>query len=264
MHCYRLSESDCSPAVRVSGCFVSRDSRSHLVKSWLGQINQVVLYLGNQLFFSLLSPYSSANSFRWAWQNPHITQHIPAESRIQHATQKKRSGQPKRPRHSVASLLSNLHLLLRAPSFSRWPLELRFFSEDVYKAWVKWSQSVVEPIRDSLDIVHQFPLPAATSSGKESSPKIKRKKLDHGITALAVDYSDHKQHVEKGKDIIDFEREGSCTICHDDLDHDGGIYTICPNPGCESVTHLTCLSKHFLKGEEGAVVPIDGNCPSSC
>jgi structure-specific endonuclease subunit SLX1 len=75
-----------------------------------------------------------------------------------------------------------------------------------------------------------------------------------------VDYSNEKPHVEKGKNIVDFEREGSCAICHSDLEHDAGIYTICPNRGCESVTHLTCLSQHFLKDEEDALVPVEGQC----
>jgi structure-specific endonuclease subunit SLX1 len=84
----------------------------------------------------------------------------------------------------------------------------------------------------------------------------------HGIEALCVDYRDMKAQVEKGKEIVDFEREGSCSLCHTELEHDAGIYAICPHPGCESVTHLACLSTEFLKGDEkGALVPIQGTCP---
>lgn len=62
---------------------------------------------------------------------------------------------------------------------------------------------------------------------------------------------------------MDFEREGACAICHSDLGHDQGVYSICSSPGCESVTHLTCLSSHFLAGEMSDVlVPIKGHCPS--
>ncbi|KAE9364672.1 hypothetical protein N431DRAFT_354204 [Stipitochalara longipes BDJ] len=207
--------------------------------------------------------HTAALQFEWAWQNPHVTQHIPPESRIQHAIEKKRGGQPKRPRHSVASLLSNLHLLLHVPSFSRWPLQLRFFSQDVYKAWLKWCKTATEPIRDSITIIQDFP-PSDPVSGDESdSPKQKKAKHTHGIAALTVDYSNEKTYVEKGKNIIDFEREGSCAICHNDLEHAAGIYAICPNHACESVTHLTCLSKHFLTDEEEALVPVTGQC-SAC
>jgi structure-specific endonuclease subunit SLX1 len=77
-----------------------------------------------------------------------------------------------------------------------------------------------------------------------------------------VDYSNEKPHVEKGKNVVDFERGGSCTICQSDFEHDGGIYTICPNPGCESVTHLACLGQHFLKDDTDALVPVEGQCPT--
>ena len=70
------------------------------------------------------------------------------------------------------------------------------------------------------------------------------------------------EYVKKAKEIVDFEREGACSVCHSDLEHDAGIYTICPNPGCEAVTHMTCLSKHFLKSEPDSLLPINGTCPS--
>lgn len=203
----------------------------------------------------------AALQFEWAWQNPHITLHIPPEARLQHAAGKKRSGQPKRPRHSVSSLLSNLHLLLRVPSFSRWPLEIRFFSKDAYKAWLKWTKTSANLIRDSIPIITDFP-PEAASESDTDGVRAKKRKTTYGIAALDVAYTDIKHQVEKGKEIVEFEREGACAICHSDLEHDEGIYTICPNPGCESVTHMTCLSRHFLKDDEEALVPIIGECPS--
>jgi len=98
---------------------------------------------------------------------------------------------------------------------------------------------------------------------------------NRGIAMLPVTYATHKQHVEKGKAIIDFEREGSCSICSEDLIHDKGIYAICPHLVCETVSHLTCLSTNFLEGEAGqrsssgelnntdqspALLPIAGKC----
>ncbi|KAH8591421.1 hypothetical protein B0O99DRAFT_519520 [Bisporella sp. PMI_857] len=198
----------------------------------------------------------AALQFEWAWQNPHVTLHIPQESRIQHATGRKKSGHPKRPRHTIPSLLSNLHLLLRVPSFSRWPLKLHFFSQDAHKSWLRWTKIVSEPIRGSIIIITEFP------PDKIDGSKAAYRSGSHGIGALNVDYATQKEYVVKGKEIIDFEREGSCTICTTRLEHDEGIYAICPTDGCESVTHLTCLSKHFLENDPLAVVPIEGNCPS--
>jgi structure-specific endonuclease subunit SLX1 len=119
----------------------------------------------------------------------------------------------------------------------------------------------------------------SSTSGKGSSLKSRKTRVTtgHGITTLPLTYAPHKQHVEKSKAIIDFEREGSCSICSQDLIHDGGIYAICPHPSCESVSHLTCLSKSFLEAESGqrsssgeprnmdqdpALVPVAGKCKS--
>merc|ERR1711939_716447 len=209
----------------------------------------------------------AALQFEWAWQNPHITTHIPSDSRISHSAGKKKSGHPKRPRHTVSSLLSNLHLLLRVSSFARWPLSLHFFSPDVYKAWLKWCKSAAEPIQTTIAIIQDFPPPSSDKdppiSADERSPRSKRQKTSHGIEALEVGYDTSKAHIEKAKNIFDFEQEGSCAICRENLEHDGGIYTICPSPGCESITHITCLSKHFLKDtDDDVLLPVQGTCPS--
>lgn len=176
----------------------------------------------------------------------------------------------------MTSLLSNLHLLLRVPSFARWPLELRFFCPAVHKSWLRWCKTVAEPMRDTLNIVTDFPpLADATSSdvcGKgeapSSSPRGQKRKATHGIGALDVAYEDVKSHVEKGKSIMEFEREGACAVCSEELEHDGGVYAICPRGGCEAVSHLTCLSGHFLKEQEkdaageDVLLPIKGSCPT--
>jgi structure-specific endonuclease subunit SLX1 len=139
---------------------------------------------------------------------------------------------------------------------------VRFFSENVYKAWSKWCKTAAEPIRDSINIIQDFPTSDTASDDVLDNPSTEEAKLAHFIIALAVDYSKERPHVEKGKNIVDFEREGACSICHNDLEHDAGFYTICPNLGCESVAHLTCLSQHVLKDEEDELVPVKGQCPT--
>ena len=135
----------------------------------------------------------------------------------------------------------------------------------MYKSWARWCKATAEPVRDTINIVQDFSISEAVSSGNEDeSPTKKKRKANSksGISALAVDYIDHKSHVEKGKNITDFEQEGQCALCRVDLEHDAGLYAICPKPGCDSVTHLTCLGRHFLQGEDDTLVPLKGRCPS--
>lgn len=133
---------------------------------------------------------------------------------------------------------------------------------------MKWCKTAAEPIPDTLTIIQGFPPSSSIQaspvpSDAEASPRSKRQKLSHGIEALEVGYKSTKIHIEKAKAVFDFEQEGVCAICHDNLEHDGGIYTICPTSGCEAVTHITCLSKHFLKdAEDDILLPVKGTCPS--
>lgn len=177
----------------------------------------------------------------------------------------------------MGALLSNLHLLLRVPSFSRWPLQLHFFSRDVYNAWLRTSSNALEDVRDSLPIITDFPPlsvpePSITEPGSSAVVAAPQAPPSHGIAALDIGYAAQKAHIAKSTNILDFEREGSCKLCSEALDHDTGIYAICSHSDCESVTHLTCLSAHFLQSEPAtsslgdgngaALVPIQGACPS--
>lgn len=73
-------------------------------------------------------------------------------------TQRNRNGRPRRPPHEITSILSNLHLLLRVPSFARWPLNLQIFDREVFS---KWNQCCagpeIPPLRRSLEVLTDFP-----------------------------------------------------------------------------------------------------------
>lgn len=203
---------------------------------------------------------------RWALNNPHLSTHIPSESRITVSTQRKRNGQLKRPRHKLTSILSNLHLLLRVPSFARWPLSLHFFAPEVYEAWQKWCRSETEPIRDTISVVTDFgPAPAsdgsssanAAAEGEEEEPS-----EPWGIHALPLDYAPMKEYVAKTRSIFEFEREGKCVVCRKHLQPGEGLYAVCPNSGCEGVGHVLCWGRHILgKENDEEVLPVSGKCP---
>lgn len=195
--------------------------------------------------------------FRWALTNSHVSLHIPSEDRLSISTQRKRSGQPKRPRHSLVSIVSNLHLLLRVPSFARWPLTLHFFKRDVYKTWERWEMSADEPTCESLNIEADFGPDGteAVSSSQSETP--------WGIHALPVDYKPLKEYAEKARNLFTSKREGSCVHCKEEMEPGNGLFAVCPNDECEAAGHLTCWSRHVLAGDDKtAVLPVQGTCPS--
>lgn len=226
---------------------------------------------------------------RWALNNPHLSLHISHEERLTVATQRKRNGMPKRPRHSMASILSNLHLLLRVPSFARWPLKLHFFDREVHDKWGKYSSNKdVEPLPKTLEVATDFePVCGQATTGstqtdflqddssvsedeaseKDDEVAVKPVGPKWGIHALPLDHLPLTPYLEKGQDIITFEREGTCVVCHEHLDHGKGLYAICSHGSCEGVGHLNCWSRHILhqqgENQDSAVIlPMQGRCPN--
>lgn len=204
----------------------------------------------------------AALKFEWALTNSHVSLHIPSSSRITTSAGKKRNGHPKRPRHTLVSILSNLHLLLRVPSFFKWPLNIHFFAPDVYEAWKKWCATANEPLRDTIQILTDFG-PSHTSSMEEGSSKATNEvEQPWGIYALPLDYTPMKDYVTKTQSIYDFEREGDCVVCGEYLEPGMGLYATCSNAGCEGTGHVSCWSRHMLgKEADEDIIPISGRCP---
>ncbi|KAI1135572.1 structure-specific endonuclease subunit SLX1 [Hypoxylon sp. FL0543] len=199
----------------------------------------------------------AALKFEWALSNPHRSLHIPSSARITTSAGTKRNSRPKR---SLPSILSNLHLLLQVPSFSRWPLNVHFFAPEVYEAWNKWCATADEPLRATIGIFTDFgPSRSSSTAGRSNGNEPEQ---PWGIHALPLDYAPMKDYVTKTKSIYDFEREGNCVVCGEHLEPGEGLYATCSNAGCEGTGHVSCWSKHLL-GNEAAedIIPISGHCP---
>ncbi|KAI1176110.1 GIY-YIG catalytic domain-containing protein [Nemania sp. FL0916] len=200
----------------------------------------------------------AALQFEWALNNPHLTLHIPAESRISIATSKKRSGHPRRPRPSLKSIISNVHLLLSVPSFARWPLEMRFFAPEVHRAWTTCCNTASEPLHRAIPVHTHFAPRESAAAGENVSSS-----GPWGIHALPINYAPMKSYVEKTQSLYTFEREGACVVCGESLPHDEGLYATCSNEGCEGTGHLSCWSRHLLGANaEEHIIPISGHCPA--
>ncbi|OTA99066.1 hypothetical protein M426DRAFT_325469 [Hypoxylon sp. CI-4A] len=204
----------------------------------------------------------AALKFEWALNNPHTSLHIPSESRITTSTGRKRNGHPRRLPHSMSSVLSNLHLLLRVPGFSRWPLNVHFFVPEVHEAWKKWCNTANEPLRTTTKILTDFK-PTRLGSKETESPSIENpSEKSWGIHALPLDYAPMKDYVTKTKSIYEFEREGNCIVCGEHLEPGEGLYATCSHIRCEGTGHISCWSKHLLAGESNEqIIPISGHCP---
>ncbi len=218
----------------------------------------------------------AALQFEWGWQNAHLTRHIPHNERISFATTLTKTSfktgrtrrRPGRPRVSLIDKLSNLHLLLRVPYFSKWPLELRFFSEDVFQFWQSWCQRIDAQIppwikvwldkpKEGNDLVAQNPV----------EPRTKRQKLDAigrgGVDGVDSTYISLRPVLEKAQLLLEEENDLVCSLCKESLDPKHDLITICSQANCQSTYHMTCLSDQFLKAERTAsMVPGSGDCPS--
>lgn len=171
---------------------------------------------------------------------------------------------------SLINELSNLHLLLRVPSFSRWPLEVRFFCEDVYQIWQGWNERVGGSIRDGIKVLLDLKQPEKAINGGEihmgtqAKGKRKREALGKGgIEGLDVGYSELKNHLEKSIFLLAENEAFKCAICAKNLGSQIAMALVCPQEHCKAASHMTCLATKFTENEgPGAVVtPISGKCP---
>lgn len=218
----------------------------------------------------------AALQFEWAWHNAHLTRHIPTEERISFATTRtkttkktgKVSKRPGRPRTSLTDKLSNLHLLLRVPYFSQWPLEVSFFSEDAYEVWQKWCERVDGNIRSGIRVYLDLPKVDEDrfqiTSGQQPA---KRRQIDllgqGGVEGVDPTYARFQDVLEKSRFLLDEGDDQACGLCTQKLDLIADLYTICPHATCRELSHVTCLSKKFSSEDPSAsFVPQQGTCPS--
>lgn len=153
---------------------------------------------------------------------------------------------------SLADRLANLHLLLSAPSFNRWPLEVRFFAEDVFVAWKKRCLDMENDVIGRIKTFLDNPTSSAVSGGKDDVG---------GFDGIDPSYFPIKDHVEKSAFLLAEGEDVKCDVCQEPV---ASMHSalVCPMPGCKSASHMACLGQAFLKhGAREDVVPRSGLCP---
>ncbi|KAF2153347.1 hypothetical protein K461DRAFT_224739 [Myriangium duriaei CBS 260.36] len=203
----------------------------------------------------------AALQFEWAWQNTHLTRHIAPDERITRMNTKTRYSprtgrkitKVTRPRMSLTDRLVNLHILLSAQSFRRWPLRVRFFCSDVFRAWQRIAvQRQGLPLRPA-DIT----LDVADDKGQiEPTQESGR----FGVHSLEFTYQQYKPVLEHSLQILSHSRL-SCHSCKSGLDKVSDLILVCPHEGCSSTYHMDCLSKVFLGPDSLDVLPTNHTCP---
>ncbi|OAP61705.1 hypothetical protein AYL99_03908 [Fonsecaea erecta] len=223
----------------------------------------------------------AALQFEWAWHNAHLTRHISPEQRLSFATTRTKTSKtgkvtkrPGRPRTSLIDKLSNLHLLLRAPYFSKWPLEVRFFSEDVYRSWSTWCGRVDTQIRPELrvhfDPAEPRPQPSEDLefTSAQPQPNQRKRKADligkGGVEGVDPTYARLKGVFEKSQFLLDEDDDHKCSVCTGLIDLRNSIFVVCHTPDCQAISHIRCLSDDSLKKNQSAssIVPESATCPS--
>ena len=195
---------------------------------------------------------------------------------------------------SLKMRLANLHLLLRVPSFARWPLTVRFFAEDVWRVWRDEvvPQSSQDPelgrsqgIETVLDFSGAKEAKEDETKRKLPAPKRRRRKDDDaetpGVTAtsvvneggmqnLDVTYKRYKTRLEKARFVLAEGEAVNCAVCKEPIDTSRpSLALLCSGDECRAVSHLSCLAAQFVNEETTTqsgtlppVVPTKGTCVS--
>ncbi|EEH33245.2 GIY-YIG catalytic domain-containing protein [Paracoccidioides lutzii Pb01] len=208
----------------------------------------------------------AALQFEWAWQNTKVSRHADLDG---NATQElgvricprtaKEVKRVAKPRTSLTNILANLHLLLRSPYFSKWPIEVRFFSADVHRVWQVWLQRVDGLLNDGIRVVTDFaPDGISEVEGKELLAGAGR------VGTLDVGYNSIKEYVEKSQFLLEDGERINCGVCKQRLILQHDIIAVCSHSSCHCAAHLSCLSSHFLKDKDSdsELVPREGTCPT--
>ncbi|KAL1983654.1 hypothetical protein VTN96DRAFT_10153 [Rasamsonia emersonii] len=206
----------------------------------------------------------AALQFEWSWQNPGDSRHIESdEDSSGHASNVpidpptgtgKRGGRRRKAR-SLTRHLADLHLLLRSPYFSRWPLTVRFLSEDVYRVWRGWSERVDGLLPDNIEVK----LDTTPQYADVNAPL-----RANGVAHIDVTYNDMKEHLEKAMFLLDDSETLLCGVCREQLVLQDDLVVVCPRTDCRCAAHMVCLSRHFLNdaGESNQFIPTSGTCPA--
>ena len=156
--------------------------------------------------------------------------------------------------------IASLHVLLRSKSFERWPLQVRFFSDEAFRVWQTWDWRVPHNIRPGIQVTF---IPESQPEAPGDSIEAQTTHVPEAILALNVGYQPMKRYIEKTRSMLPIDPKRSCAVCRTDISQENVQVLICPTENCKAISHVMCLAKHFLHQEQNArsILPTHGRCP---
>ncbi|GLB37298.1 putative catalytic subunit of the SLX1-SLX4 structure-specific endonuclease that resolves DNA secondary structures generated during DNA repair and recombination [Lyophyllum shimeji] len=192
----------------------------------------------------------AALQFEWAWQHPHKSRHL-----------RDANGEALFANRSSRNLGTNVQIvrtMIAHHPYRTWPLHVKLFTEEAVMAWKEATPDIAEA-----------PLPLGfTCSIELEGVDGKSGKAGSGRCG-PINVNDEQftsSYLSKNTTLLASNRDLKCCVCQELLPTyvtDTVSTSLCPEPSCTAVSHISCLAKHFLETEptELAIIPRGGSCP---
>ncbi|KAI0366586.1 hypothetical protein BV20DRAFT_952080 [Pilatotrama ljubarskyi] len=196
----------------------------------------------------------AALQFEWAWQHPHLSRHLRGDDGKAMFIS---SGKFKYLNTNVKVARS----MVSSHPYNTWPLSVKLFTEEAAKIWNNATKDPsMPPLPPGLQVTTEFE-GVDGKSGKTGSGRT------GPIDVLDTQFT--TEHLQKAAATFTPGSRLRCSICHEDIPHDAApqdplATALCPTTKCTAVSHLACLSRHFLSSEPSAstsdILPRGGTC----
>ncbi|KAJ7188526.1 hypothetical protein C8R46DRAFT_1054960 [Mycena filopes] len=190
----------------------------------------------------------AALQFEWAWQHAHISRHLrdtDGKALLKRA-------------NTVSSNIRTVRLMLSTHPWSTWPLHVKLFTDTAVKGWKSADDKAIPPLPPGFTCAVEL----EGVDGKSGQVGSNRR------GPLSVDDAHFTSaHLAKNTALLASNPRLNCSVCSKEIINystDHLKTTLCPTTGCTAVSHLTCLSDHFLSSQtsETGMIPRGGHCRS--